>query len=391
MGELSVALYENDKTRNIPRNLIGSMRSEDRRKESRDDENEFLLDHPLRVKTNDVVWVAIFNYSDNTKFHSGRAGMKSRIANEVKMENELVLFPQVLKNTKEINITLRTVLKTESRELEPTNAVELSSAIESHELPEIMERLQKIPSSVDCLFTTSMFGTGIDIDRLGLMTVMGQPKSTSGYIQSTGRVGRKCPGLVITWLRAGRVRDLNHYENFVGYHRAIHRYVEPISAAPFSEETMNLCMGPVSVAILRNARSILGKHVKTQWIGEEGPLFMTAHSGDDEILALKEALLKICNSHIIAKSRKPDSAESNEIINRTIAKWKNTAITLSQHGKSLIYEEYTMTKKAEENVVLGTPQHKLAGKSVVYRNTRTSLRDVESTSTIGDSGWAGNR
>ena len=350
-----------------------------------------------------MLWVAVFNHSDNTEFHSGRAGIKSRVINEVKTENGLVVFPPVPKNASETSTTIRVVLKTEPRELDPTNVVELSSATESHELPEIIERLQEAPSAVDCLFTTSMFGTGIDIDRLGLMAVTGQPKSTSAYIQSTGRVGRRWPGLVITWLRAGRIRDLNHYENFVGYHRAIHRYVEPISAAPFSEEAMNLCMGPVSVAILRNARSILGEPVKTQWIAREartasgntgrsghglsGPLFMADHSDDGEILALKRALLKICNSDKIAKSRRRDSTEAEQIINRAIDKWKNTAKHLLRRDLSLEYEEYTMIKGAEKNVVLGTPQHRLAGKSVAYRNTRNSLRNVESTSTMGDSGW----
>lgn len=390
-GKLSVALYENDKARNAPGTIIDRMRTEDRVKDSRDDENEFLLEHPHEVNTNDIVWVAVFNYSNNTRFHSGRGKIKSRITNDVTLQNNLVEFPHVPQNSREINTTIRAVLKTDSRELEPTNAVELSSSSESQELPEIMERLHEVPNSVDCLFTTSMFGTGIDIDRLGLMIVMGQPKSTSGYIQSTGRVGRRCPGLVATWLRAARVRDLNHYENFIGYHRAIHRFVEPISAAPFSEETMNLCMGPVSVAVLRNAKSILGKPVKSNWVDSKtGPAFMIAHSGDEEILALKEALLKICSSDEIAMFRRPDPVDSKEIIDRTIAKWRNTAITLSRHDKSLVFEEYTMIKKAEENVVLGTPQHKIAGKSVVYRNARTSLRDVESTSTIGDSGWAGN-
>ena len=402
-GRLSVALYENDKARNTPGSLIDPMKGEHRTRESEGGENEFLLKRPLSVKANDMLWVAVFNHSDNTEFHSGRAGIKSRVINEVKTENGLAVFPPVPQNASETNTTIRVVLKTEPRELDPINVVELSSATESHELPEIIERLQEAPSAVDCLFTTSMFGTGIDIDRLGLMAVTGQPKSTSAYIQSTGRVGRRCPGLVITWLRAGRIRDLNHYENFVGYHRAIHRYVEPISAAPFSEEAMNLCMGPVSVAILRNARSILGEPVKTQWIKREartasgntgrsghglsGPLFMADHSDDGEILALKRALLKICNSDRIAKSRRRDSTEAEQIINRAIDKWKNTAKHLLRRDLSLEYEEYTMIKGAEKNVVLGTPQHRLAGKSVAYRNTRNSLRNVESTSTMGDSGW----
>ena len=59
----------------------------------------------------------------------------------------------------------------------------------SNELPIHLEDLQK-SNYVDALLTSPVFGTGIDVDRLGLMNIMNQPKTTSGYIQATGRVGR---------------------------------------------------------------------------------------------------------------------------------------------------------------------------------------------------------
>ena len=72
-----------------------------------------------------------------------------------------------------------------------------------------------------------MISVGVDINRLGLMVVTGQPRSTSEYIQATSRVGREHPGLVITmynWLGA---RDISHYEKFRAYHDAIYRHVWP--------------------------------------------------------------------------------------------------------------------------------------------------------------------
>lgn len=85
------------------------------------------------------------------------------------------------------------------RELPEEGCQELSSRVDSTNLPGILDELQKpYPNGPDALFTTSMFGTGIDILRIGLMLVNGQPKTTASYIQATGRVGRRSGGLVVT-------------------------------------------------------------------------------------------------------------------------------------------------------------------------------------------------
>ena len=119
---------------------------------------------------------------------------------------------------------------------------------------------------------------------------MTQPKTNSGYIQSSGRVGRNNFGLVLTWLRAGRVRDLNHYENFVGYHRMIHKFVEPVTASPFSNEAIELCLGPIIIAILRNARKVNGVAIHNNWINQEGAKRMKDHDGDDDVKSIKDCI-----------------------------------------------------------------------------------------------------
>lgn len=143
---------------------------------------------------------------------------------------------------------------------EPRNLalVELSGRMDSSELPILLNQLEDATRGdagcVDVLLTTSMFGTGVDITRLNVMFVGGQPKTTAQYIQATGRVGRKHGALVGVYLRGARPRDLDHYERFLSYHLQIHRYVEPVTVRPYSMAVLERAGGPLSVAWLRNSR-----------------------------------------------------------------------------------------------------------------------------------------
>src|SRR5262249_33695386 len=94
---------------------------------------------------------------------------------------------------------------------------------------------------------------GVDIDRLGLMVVMGQPQATAEYIQATSRVGRQHPGLVLTLYNAGRSRDRSHYESFPTYHAALYRQVESTSVTPFSPRARDRALHAVLLALARMA------------------------------------------------------------------------------------------------------------------------------------------
>ena len=103
--------------------------------------------------------------------------------------------------------------------------VEITSRMSSYDIPKKLKQLEIKYDSKDCLDTavaTNMIAVGMDVDRLGLMVVTGQPKQNSEYIQATSRIGRSFPGLVVSLYNPYRPRDLSHYENFTGYHLLHH-------------------------------------------------------------------------------------------------------------------------------------------------------------------------
>ena len=131
---------------------------------------------------------------------------------------------------------------------------ELSSRADSSDisrrLKEVERRLPS-PDVLDVLLATNMISVGVDVDRLGLMAVMGQPQTTAEYIQATSRVGRRHPGLVAVMLNSARSRDRSHYEDFLSFHSALYREVESTSVTPFSARARDRGLHAVVVALAR--------------------------------------------------------------------------------------------------------------------------------------------
>ena len=133
------------------------------------------------------------------------------------------------------------------RELTATSSEDLSRVLADLEISRNEDKC------VDLCFATSMIEVGLDIPRLGLMTVMGQPKSASQYIQVTGRVGRNhsAPGLVVTVLNSRISRDRAHYEGFSAWHERLYASVESASVTPFTTRALEKSAPSVLTAVLR--------------------------------------------------------------------------------------------------------------------------------------------
>ncbi|MGC8860917.1 MAG: helicase-related protein [Thermoplasmata archaeon] len=259
--------------------------------------------------------------------------------------------------------------------------MELSSRINSTDLPALIDKLEKwddanINANPDAIFTTSMFGTGIDIPHLSLMIVNGQPKTTTQYIQATGRIGRKHGGLVIVFFRAGRPRDLSHYELFPAYHMKILMEVEPSSVSPFSEGSLERGSGPVMVAFLRNMRG-----TGMEWHNDDGKIILNDDKKVNDDLNLFEKVVEKRLTKIYENDQNKGSTKIKEVreyFRTQVDRWKFIARKLHTNGNEISFVEYPY-KQPKKNVVLGDPYHEKSGLTVVFRNSPQSLREIEET------------
>lgn len=135
--------------------------------------------------------------------------------------------------------------------------LELTSRVETDQVAEAKHRLGLSFSDkdhVDLALATNMISVGLDITRLGLMVVLGQPKGSSEYIQATSRVGRdrNKPGLVVTLLNVHKPRDRSHYERFETYHQTFYRSVEATSVTPSAPRALDRALAPALVGLVRH-------------------------------------------------------------------------------------------------------------------------------------------
>lgn len=141
------------------------------------------------------------------------------------------------------------------------SADELTSRVTTTELNETLDKLEKLEYSrmnmnnnryaSNILLATNMISVGIDVARLNVMLLIGQPKLTSEYIQASSRVGRSFPGVAFVQYDATKSRDRSHYERFRSYHESFYRFVEPTGATPFSKPARERALHAVVTSMIR--------------------------------------------------------------------------------------------------------------------------------------------
>ena len=260
-------------------------------------------------------------------------------------------------------------------------ADELTSRVSTTELNETLDKLEKIEYSKEnmeakqyassVLLATNMISVGIDVARLNVMLMVGQPKLTSEYIQASSRVGRSFPGLCFIQYDATKSRDRSHYERFRSYHESFYRFVEPTGATPFSKPARERALHAVLTAMIRQ---------KEEWKDDKDAQKFDMGDLEKSISEIQEFVLNRIKS-INARSEnqlKDDIEDVRSEMQEFFEKWQELVEECNQDGDKIpIYfgrRFMVSPPNSEERRLLR--QYNSAGRDAAV-DTLTSMRNVD--------------
>ena len=254
--------------------------------------------------------------------------------------------------------------------------VELTSRVGTASVAEARRRMAlgfREKERVDVALATNMISVGLDIVRLGLMIVSGQPKTASEYIQATSRVGRdpERPGLVVALLNLNKPRDRSHYERFSAWHESFYRGVEAASVTPFSPRALDRGLPAVAVALAR-----LG-------IPELTPMRAAAHIGNhgNAVRDIAEAIGGRAQRH--ARGLANDFGDLvRDRVTALADDWSALAREAGQGGVSFGYARAAGIAAPLLREIIDPDRDTLTEPQLRFRAPR-SLRDVEPGALLG--------
>ena len=207
--------------------------------------------------------------------------------------------------------------------------MELTSRESTDKVAEAKHRLEAIfgrdAETVDVALATNMISVGLDISRLGLMLVQGQPKTAAEYIQATSRVGRdhERPGLVVAVLNLHKPRDRTHFEQFGQFHRTFYRAVEATSVTPWAARALDRALAAIVVAAARHVDGTLTPEAAVNELKNQTAV------GD----AVRDAIVARAPDRMVAGGRAALAALIDDILDA----WITTADDQSAGGNAFAY------------------------------------------------------
>ncbi|MDE7431968.1 MAG: helicase [Lachnospiraceae bacterium] len=254
---------------------------------------------------------------------------------------------------------------------------ELTSRVSTTALNQTLDKLEKVHFSSDpekktfpsnILLATNMISVGIDVDRLNLMVMVGQPKLTSEYIQASSRVGRKYPGVVFTMYDSARSRDRSHYEQFKSYHESFYRYVEPTGVTPFSEPARKRALHAVVLSMIRHGLNLPTNEDISKFDKEN--MLDSLNSISDYIISRMEDI----NERLTYKVK----SEKEEMIDELDLIYEKIDILAQQSHNALEYGNVMGYLPAEDHKRLMKPFGTDESEPYTF-DTLTSMRNVDSS------------
>lgn len=193
-------------------------------------------------------------------------------------------------------------------------------------------RRTEADSPFDVVLATSMLQVGVDVQRLGLMLVVGQPKNTAEYIQASSRVGRdpsERPGLVVSLGNWARPRDLAHFEQFRHYHETFYAQVEALSVTPYSPTSLARGIDGLLVSVARVVQAAVPGGLSPE---------REAWRINDQREAV-EAIAEKLKKRIAAAALDPAAAKrANDLLLNRVERWSERAKWAAEMHQTLVYE-----------------------------------------------------